>query len=346
MVGVIVGVFGGVFAGAMTAEVRADTAEVEALIAKANELRQQGNPWQALPYYQKAYELEHTPRTAGQLGVGELAAGYPVEAADHLAVALRSPQHPWVARYKSILEETLTKARGRIGEIVIEGNVRGATVAVNGHDLGKLSLPTKVNVAAGSVEVAVHADGYVDLKRTVEVAGGGHERLAIDLVKSADAPVASIPAKEIGSTSGSPAAIEPSDATVIAEHPSDQEPSIRLAGFITGGVAVAALATGGALQLLAIHNIHEFNATCWLADFGPISKSTLMASSQCSTAYDNSSSEKKWSTISYVAGGALAISAGILFWWSYRGVREENPRRRAHVRCVPGPTGVACGGVF
>jgi len=61
------------------AQARADAAEIEALISKGNELRRAGTPGPALPYFQKAYELARTPRTTGQLGLAELAAGYPVE---------------------------------------------------------------------------------------------------------------------------------------------------------------------------------------------------------------------------------------------------------------------------
>src|SRR3954462_15795246 len=77
-----------------SAQARADAAEVEALISKGNELRRAGTPGPALPYFQKAYELARTPRTAGQLGLAEPAAGYPVDAAEHLAVALQSPNDP------------------------------------------------------------------------------------------------------------------------------------------------------------------------------------------------------------------------------------------------------------
>src|SRR5262249_51456584 len=66
-----------------SAVARADAADIEALIAKGNELRRAGTPGPALPYFQKAYELARTPRTSAQLGLGELAAGYPVEAAEH-----------------------------------------------------------------------------------------------------------------------------------------------------------------------------------------------------------------------------------------------------------------------
>src|SRR4051812_2423486 len=81
----------------------ADAAEVEALIAKGNELRRARTPGPALPYFQKAYELARTPRTTGQLGLAELDAGYPVEAEEHLAAALQSTNDRSIARYRNIL---------------------------------------------------------------------------------------------------------------------------------------------------------------------------------------------------------------------------------------------------
>src|SRR3954452_16278532 len=92
-----------------SAPARAEAAEVEALISKGNELRRAGTPGPALPYFQKAYELARTPRTAGQLGLAELAAGYPVDAAEHLAAALQSPNDPSIVEYRNMLTDALTK---------------------------------------------------------------------------------------------------------------------------------------------------------------------------------------------------------------------------------------------
>src|SRR6476646_5803436 len=88
-----------------SAPARADAAEVEALIAKGNELRRAGTPGPALPYFQKAYELARTPRTTGQLGLAELAAGYPVEAEVHLAAALQTPDDPSIAKFRKMLTD-------------------------------------------------------------------------------------------------------------------------------------------------------------------------------------------------------------------------------------------------
>src|SRR3982751_4824424 len=111
-----------------SAQARGDAAEVEALIAKGNELRRAGTPGPALPFFQKAYELARTPRTTGQLGLAELAAGYPVDAAEHLTAALQSPDDPSIVKYRKMLTDALTTARSQIGELALEGSPAGAAV--------------------------------------------------------------------------------------------------------------------------------------------------------------------------------------------------------------------------
>ncbi len=148
-----------------SAPVRADAAEVEALIAKGNELRRAGTPGPALPYFQKAYELARTPRTTGQLGLAELAAGYPVEAETHLSAALASPNDPSIVKYRQILADALSMARSQLGELTIQGNPPGADVIVNGHSVGTLPLPLPIKLPARNTEIVVRAPGYSDAAR-------------------------------------------------------------------------------------------------------------------------------------------------------------------------------------
>lgn len=110
----------------------ADPAQVESLIAEGNELRRQGRNALAVPVFKKAFDLDQTPRTAGQLGLAELAASYPVEAADHLSLALESPDHPWVASNRKSLEKALTKAKSSVAEVMVDGSPRGAIVMTIG----------------------------------------------------------------------------------------------------------------------------------------------------------------------------------------------------------------------
>src|SRR4051812_379815 len=157
---------------AITSESRpalADAAEVEALIAKGNELRRAGTPGPALPYFQKAYELTRTPRTTGQLGLAELAAGYPLDAAEHLEAALQSPNDRGIVKYRKMLTDALTLARSQIGELGFEGGPSGAEVIVDGRVVGVLPLSGPVRLAARDVEVVVRSPGYAPLKRLVSI---------------------------------------------------------------------------------------------------------------------------------------------------------------------------------
>src|SRR5436190_3736606 len=160
------------------AQARADAAEVEALISKGNELRRAGTPGPALPYFQKAYELARTPRTTGQLGLAELAAGYPVEAAEHLAIALEAPPNdPSIAKFRQMLVDALAIAKSHIGELTISGSPAGAEVVVNGRVVGALPLASTVKLAASDSEVVVRAPGYGEHRESVRIAVGQRREL-------------------------------------------------------------------------------------------------------------------------------------------------------------------------
>ena len=73
-------------------------AAVEDLIRKGNELRTKGEDQYALPLFQKAYDLERSPRTAAQLGLVEAALGYWLASERHLQEALTSTRNPWLIR--------------------------------------------------------------------------------------------------------------------------------------------------------------------------------------------------------------------------------------------------------
>ena len=112
---------------------RAESAEVESLIAQGNDLRHKGEPDRALPFFQKAYALSRTPRTEGQLGLAEMAAGHPMEAEQHLMAAIDSREHPWITKNREGLEKTLALARSSIGDVTVEGGPAGAALTVNGR---------------------------------------------------------------------------------------------------------------------------------------------------------------------------------------------------------------------
>jgi hypothetical protein len=327
----------------------ADAAEVEALIAKGNELRRKGTPGPALPYFQKAYELARTPRTTGQLGLAELAAGYPVEAAEHLATALESGNDPSIVKYRQMLADALTMARSQIGELSVQGSPTGAEVVIDGRKVGALPLASPIKLAAHNTEVLVRAPGYSDQRQFVPIAGGQRHQVTMNLEK-AEKPAEPAPAVTVAPTPPAPAAATPPAATVVEQRPADGAASgagLRMGAWLAGGGALVAVGTGVALQLVAGSKLSDFDAGCRNdPTMGPIPDAPPnvepLTQKECVDRYDTWQSYRRWSLVGYAAGAALAVTSGILFWTS----RPAAPHTLAHFQCAPSTNGIACHGVF
>ena len=302
---------------------QAGAAEVESLIAKGNELRRAGKPGPALPYFQKAYELARTPRTTGQLGLAELAAGYPVEAADHLAAALRSPNDPSIVKYQQILADALTMARSQIGELSINGTPAGAEVVIDGRQVGTLPLSLPVKLPARNVELVIRAPGHTPHQEVMPIGGGQRHELTVNL-HPIPQPAEPTPIVKLASGPSAPTPVPAPAApvsVVTAEARSagggDSSSGLRTAAWIVGGGAVLAAGSGLALNLVARSNHSDYDA--W-------------------------QTYRDWSIAGYVSGAALAVTSGILLWAS----RPESPAANTHARltCAPTPSGLSCEGVF
>ncbi|MES1210307.1 MAG: hypothetical protein ABUS79_30590, partial [Pseudomonadota bacterium] len=118
----------------------------EALIREGIDLRQAGKDERALVMFQRAYETLPTPRSAGQLGLAEMAVGYWLGAEQHLNEALQTPDHPWVAKNHAALQTALTRVRSNIGEILVTGPPAGAALTVNRRAAGTFPLSEPVRV--------------------------------------------------------------------------------------------------------------------------------------------------------------------------------------------------------
>lgn len=329
---------------------RADAAEVEALIAKGNELRRAGTPGPALPYFQKAYELARTPRTAGQLGLAELAAGYPVEAAEHLSAALQTPNDPSIGKFRKMLTDALTLARSQIGELAVEGGPVGAEVVVDGRAVGVLPLPAPFKLAARSAEVVVRAPGYEPHRELVTIAGGQRHALTVNLEKI-EKPVEPPPAIAPGAAPRSTAAAVPatSASAVVDQHALGNGGSrasssgLRTAAWVAGAGAIVAASAGLALNLAARSNRVDFDSSC-VSMNGIHAPGQSLTQSDCEDRYDAWQSDRRWSIVGYVAGAALAVTASALFWNS----RPALPSTGVHtgLTCAPTPGGLSCQGLF
>jgi hypothetical protein len=254
---------------------RAHAAEpiaVEDLIRQGVKLRHEGRDIAALPLFQRAYDLEPSPRTAAQLGMVELTLGYFLAAERHLMEALASPRHPWVYRNRAQIELTLREARASIATLEIVGTPAGAEVTVNGKAAGTLPLLQSVRVPEGVVQVTVRAPGFDEKSTSVKIAGGKNEKLTVTLSPSVGQHAAAVRdgAGKPASSGGPPPPPRvarpgaPVEAQAAAEPPGNDGKSsapawVRPASWVAGGLAVTAFGLGGYNLWRMQQNQNAFN---------------------------------------------------------------------------------------
>ena len=293
-------------------------AEAENLIRDGVALRREKHDEQALPLFQKAYDLARNPRTAGQLGLCELGVSYSLDAEQHLKEALASPGHPWVAKNQASLDTALKRARQNIGEITVTGAPAGAEVYVNGHSAGRLPLHDPIRLVRGVADVELRAPGYVKSHRSLSVTA---EAQTVDLkleresvaVAPVSKPPETIALKPISGSPGEPPR-EESPGTSQPEPAAPRGRGWRWAAAATGVLAVAALVGAGVETARWQSGITDFNNHNDAAGKPDCLLSVpTRGGTGCQDIYNQYTSEKRLAIIGYAAGGALAAASLTLF---------------------------------
>jgi PEGA domain len=287
-------------------------AAVEDLIRKGNDLRTKGEDQYALPLFQKAYDLERSPRTAAQLGLVEAALGYWMSSERHLQEALTSTRNPWLIRYETQIRKTLAHVQASIGEVEVNGSPRGAAVLVNGQPVGQLPLAQPVRIGEGAVQVVLRAPGYKEGSSYSKVAGGQRVTVSVHL-EQLPALVPAPPAKsnpERGKTRGQGPVI----AQSRAERADGQATWIRPATWIAATTAVVALSVGA-------YGLHTQRTKGEEFDNYPSGSSTKSCGASrpdrggptCRTLYNQAQTGKRLMIGGFAAGGVLATAAIVGF---------------------------------
>jgi PEGA domain len=303
--------------------------EVENLIRQGVELRQKGRDHAALPFFQKAYDLERSPRTAAQLGLAELALGYSLAAEQHLSEALASSTNIWVDKNRPQLEAALKEARRALARVEVTGAPVGAEVLVNGKNVGRLPLPDAVPVTEGIVHVTLRAAGFEEQSTQVKVAAGGRERVSLRLAPAAGQSAGAARAmRSKRSANGAPpqqggptgAGNAGTSAVLESEPASGSVPAwVRPAAWVTGALAVTAFGVAGFSYLRMKENADPFNQTKMTGTNEPLCRESLTnygSDRRCKQWHDASASAEKVMYASLQAGGLLAVVSIVGFIWS------------------------------
>ncbi|HEY5960320.1 MAG TPA: PEGA domain-containing protein, partial [Polyangiaceae bacterium] len=135
----------------------------------------------ALAEFTRAYAL--TPHNSVLLNIAFVysAMGRPVEAQDTFDRLLGSPSGLSASELTKV-REARDRQLQRIGEIDVESQPSPATIEVDGVESGRTPLTKPLRLSQGKHIVSVLANGYLPMRKEVDVAGAQRARLMFELV--------------------------------------------------------------------------------------------------------------------------------------------------------------------
>jgi len=243
----------------------------ESLISQGVALRRAGKDAQAQGYFQRAYDLAHTPRSAAQLALVELALKDYFHAERHFSEALANSQDAWIRAQKKTLESSRREARKHLGELRIHGLPPGGTLEASTEDAPAgeavaLDAQDTVWLPEGSVIVKASAPSYKPASKTFAVKGSDKSDWQLNLEAAPLAPTERRPqvsANEL-TPKDEPAAnsmVTPPAANEGASAASsgDSHRALRYTGVAVTTVGLGAVVTGFVLRSMATSKMDRIN---------------------------------------------------------------------------------------
>jgi hypothetical protein len=274
----------------------------EELIKAGIALRKKGDDQQALPYFERAFALDPTPRATAQLGLVEYALGHWVRAEEHLSDAL-STADPWVAKHRGVLESALAQVGNRLGSLEVSANIDGAELFVDGEAKGKLPLSKPLRLVAGAYTVELSLPGFHEASRRVQIAARAVARETVKL-EPLSASKASPVATSRGIEKDAPAPKHEPPATRAGAGQQTRFGAIKWVAAGTGG---ALLASAGVLAILREQQVSSYNddSTC-----GGTNRSNTP---DCNTRIERANTLGTLALGSLVGGVVIGATSGVLF---------------------------------
>ncbi len=134
----------------------------------------------AIAEFERAFELAPHPMVLYNLGLVLAAAARPVDAVEVFDRLLAAPGDLDAQRLNRVREERARQAT-LIGEIAVSSNVSGASVELDGVEVGTTPLEAPLRVAGGTHIVGAVARGHAPLRRRVSVAGQARASVELNL---------------------------------------------------------------------------------------------------------------------------------------------------------------------
>jgi hypothetical protein len=279
--------------------------------------------------FQQSYALKPAPAALRNLAAAELKTGRYVDAARHFAVYLKTTKPADIDRI-DLVEQALVEAKSHCATLVVETNVNGAEIGVDGETIGRTPLGADPWwVEPGEHVVTAHLDGYDDHREKHHFDTGRTLRIFVTLLRSglvassstSPHPGTSAAGERLASsTEGRSAGPGDDGRDRQFSPPPSAEKSAGVAVLplaIGGAITIAGLAAGIGFSLASSANADDRDAV--LATIpGPSPKcgSGTPYAASCERAQnsdDKSASQHTLATAGFVAAGA-AGAATLVYW--------------------------------
>jgi hypothetical protein len=228
-----------------------------------------------------------------------------------------------------------------VGELALTVSPSGADVLLDGKPVDRSLAGPSIRLEKGLVEVEVRAPGYQPAHETITIRGGQREQRTFALSPEAPPAVATSP------EAAAPASGAAVDLTAVPALPGETARKERLAAWITGGAAVAALALGTAEAFNAASKRDAFNGHTSVQGGVTVEDcGTAALNAACKPLKDSYDTALTLSIVGFVSAAALAATSTVLFKLSASG-HGGNPESSGVARtfaCVPEPgvRGLGC----
>lgn len=284
--------------------------------------------------FQQSYALKPAPAALRNLAASELKTGRYVEAGRHFATYLKTTKKAEIER-ADVVERGLAEAQSHCGMLLVETNVGGVEIGVDGEAIGRTPLGTDPwLVDPGEHVITARLEGYDDHSERQNLEAGRTLRIAITLRRKDLATLSGLSLNTPPAARGAKTSISLEGRSFGSQEASrawqppvpdryDQPSRIAIAPLVIGGTVTAAgLAVGIGYTMASSASGHDRDAL--LANIPGTSPKcasgtpNLVSCAQVKKLDDKSQKERTVATAGFVAAG-VAGAATLVYWlWPRR----------------------------
>jgi hypothetical protein len=236
-------------------------------------------------------------------------------------------------RHADAIDVVRRAVSARVGTFQAQGSPDGASVRLDGQEVGTLPMKEPASIEAGAYLMEVHKPGFYRLRRNVTITGGVLTREPVELNRAV-----------VRSDGGAGAGVAEGSFGIDGQSEPTWVDSPVLGWSLIGAGVVSGVVSGIAFAS------HKNSADRWNDDSLCVPNNSRSRESNCGSDRDSAESARTIGIVTGVAGVALGGAGIVQLLLSNSGrSRESTPAEEAGLKvsqCTPGVLGLVCQGTF